>query len=127
MKKIVFLIFGIALLLFSTDAFAQVDRRIGKSQYKRTANKKVDVIEVSIDFLKKELNLDPFQEAAAKTLLLENQEEGNKILAMEISDNEKKDKLQAALNKFDSQIEGILNPSQLKLYETVKEKRKKSK
>ncbi len=127
MKKIVFLIFGIALLLFSADAFAQVDRRIGKSQYKRTANKKVDVIEVSIDFLKKELNLDPFQEAAAKTLLLENQEEGNKILAMEISDNEKKDKLQAALNKFDSQIEGILNPSQLKLYETVKEKRKKSK
>lgn len=127
MKKIVFLIFGIALLLFSTDAFAQVDRRIGKSQYKRTANKKVDVIEVSIDFLKKELNLDPFQEAAAKTLLLENQEEGNKILAMEISDNEKKDKLQAALNKFDSQIEGILNPSQLKLYESVKEKRKKSK
>lgn len=127
MKKIVFLIFGIALLLFSADAFAQVDRRIGKSQYKRTANKKVDVIEVSIDFLKKELNLDPFQEAAAKTLLLENQEEGNKILAMEISDNEKKDKLQAALNKFDSQIEGLLNPSQLKLYESVKEKRKKSK
>lgn len=127
MKKIVFLIFGIALLLFSTDAFAQVDRRIGKSQYKRTANKKVDIIEVSIDFLKKELNLDPFQEAAAKTLLLENQEEGNKILAMEISDNEKKDKLQAALNKFDSQIEGLLNPSQLKLYESVKEKRKKSK
>ena len=71
MKKILFLI----ILSFSFfNSNAQVDRRIGSGQYKNeNQNKKVDLVETSVESLKEKLILDGFQEAIVRNLIKENQ------------------------------------------------------
>jgi hypothetical protein len=121
------LIITVLALFFSLDSSAQVDRRIGNSQYKNNSkNKQHDPIQTSIDFLKKELKLDAFQEAAVKNLLTDNQAERTKILELDAPDREKVDKINLSLDKFDKELESLLNPEQIKLFEIIKEKRKKA-
>lgn len=121
------LIITVLALFFSLDSSAQVDRRIGNSQYKNDSkNKQHDPIQTSIDFLKKELKLDAFQEAAVKNLLTDNQAERTKILELDAPDREKVDKINLSLDKFDKELESLLNPEQIKLFEIIKEKRKKA-
>jgi hypothetical protein len=121
------LVITVMALFFSLDSSAQVDRRIGNSQYKNNSkNKQHDPIQTSIDFLKKELKLDAFQEAAVKNLLTDNQAERTKILELDASDREKVDKINLSLDKFDKELESLLNPEQIKLFEIIKEKRKKA-
>jgi hypothetical protein len=121
------LIITVLALFFSLDSSAQVDRRIGNSQYKNDSkNKQHDPIQTSIDFLKKELKLDAFQEAAVKNLLTDNQAERTKILELDAPDREKVDKINLSLDKFDKELESLLNPEQIKLFEIIKDKRKKA-
>lgn len=60
-----------AILLFSAAASAQVDRRIGRNQYRNPKAKveKKDVVEQTVEYLTKELKLDDFQKAAARTIV----------------------------------------------------------
>lgn len=122
MKKIFLIIF----LLLSMFSFSQMDRRIGRTPNMSTGKKqeKVDPIQVSLDYLKKELNLDTFQEAAVKTFLEENLKEKEYILTLDIADSDKMDKLKTSYDKMDSQIEGLLNAKQKETFAKLKEKQK---
>ena len=60
-------------LISTTAAEAQVDRRVGREQYKpsRRKQEKVDFVVQSTDYLVKELTLDDFQKAAVKNIIEE--------------------------------------------------------
>jgi len=69
MKKLFFFL----LLLFSTQvSFSQMNRQVGRGNPQVNVprnNEKIDPIKSSLDYLKKELTLDTFQEAAIITFL----------------------------------------------------------
>ncbi|MCK6607478.1 MAG: hypothetical protein L6Q46_04130 [Flavobacterium sp.] len=124
MKKIFFLI----LFVFSfINSNAQIDRRIGAGQYSNgDQNKKVDIVESSVELLKKELNLDGFQEAIVRNLIKDNQSKSKEIIETSIySDIEKKNLLTEIGEKFNTEIKKILSPEQLEKYEKFIAKKKK--
>jgi hypothetical protein len=99
-------------------SFSQLDRRIGRSPNMSPPRKeaKVDPVQASLDYLKKELSLDTFQEAAIKTFLEENQKERAYILSIDAVDEVKIDKLRTSNAKMDIQIENILNAKQKEVF-----------
>ncbi len=124
MKKILIL----GMFLFLVNVHAQVDRSIGPSQYRNSKSshkpEKKDPVEVSLAFLKKELNLDSFQEAATKVYLTENLAENEKIIALSLPSEQKKEKYDEAIKAFDEKMIKILNPDQITLFEGLKDKNK---
>jgi hypothetical protein len=123
MKKILILLFA----LFSTFSFAQLDRRVGRSPNMNNNNKnqeKKGPIQISLDYLKKELTLDSFQEAATKTYLEENQKEKEYILTLDIVDNDKIEKLKVSYEKMDAKIDALLNKKQKEAFVKLKSKQK---
>lgn len=124
MKKIFFLI----LISFSfCNSNAQVNRRMETGQYsKGNENKKVDYVESSVEKLKKELNLDGFQEAIVRNLIKDNQSKSKEIIeTSSYSDIEKKNLLTEIGEKFNTEIKKILSPEQLEKYEKFIAKKKK--
>ena len=121
MKKILLFLF-LSLSLFS---FSQMDRRIGRIPQSTSTKKKekIDPIQLSLEYLKKELNLDSFQEAATKIYLEENQKEKEYILTLDIIDNDKVEKLKVSYEKMDAQIDALLNKKQREAFIKLKEKR----
>ena len=126
MKKLFFLLF-----LFSVQvSFSQMNRQVGRNNPPVNVprnNEKVDPIKSSLDYLKKELTLDTFQEAAIKTFLEENQKETELILSMDISNIDKGDRLKISYEKMEKQIEKFLSPKQIDLFKKLKEKQTGSK
>ena len=126
MKKLFFLLF-----LFSVQvSFSQMNRQVGRNNPPVNVprnNEKVDPIKSSLDYLKKELTLDTFQEAAIKTFLEENQKETELILSMDISNIDKSDRLKISYEKMEKQIEKFLSPKQIDLFKKLKEKQTGSK
>ena len=124
MKKIFFLIL-IGFSIFTANA--QVDRRIGAGQYQNgKQNKKVDLIETSVETLKKELTLDGFQEAIVRNLVKENQEKSKEVIeATSYTDSEKRALLTEIGEKFNTEIKKILSKEQLEKYEKFISKKKK--
>ncbi len=124
MKKIFFLIL-IGFSIFTANA--QVDRRIGAGQYQNgKQNKKVDLIETSVETLKKELTLDGFQEAIVRNLVKENQEKSKEVIeATSYTDPEKRALLTEIGEKFNTEIKKILSKEQLEKYEKFISKKKK--
>lgn len=121
MKKYILFI----VVLFSTTFYAQLDRRIGGQQpmnIPREQAKPLDPVEASLQYLKKELSLDAFQEAAIKVLLTDHNKYKNRVLAEDITDSEKVEKLKSKQETLDKQIEAVLNENQVKLFEKIKEK-----
>jgi hypothetical protein len=106
MKKIFFLIL-IGFSFFNSNA--QVNRRMEAGQYsKANENKKVDYVESSVEALKKELNLDGFQEAIVRNLIKDNQAKSKEIVETSIySDIEKKNLLTEIGEKFNIEIKKI--------------------
>lgn len=127
MKKLFFFL----LLLFSTQvSFSQMNRQVGRGNPQVNVprnNEKIDPIKSSLDYLKKELTLDTFQEAAIKTFLEENQKETELILSMDIANVDKGEKLKTSYEKMEKQIEKFLNPKQIDLFKKLKEKQSGSK
>ena len=109
---------------------AQVDRRIGNSQYKNSLpdrkEKKDDPIEKSLNYLDKELKLDVFQKAAIKTLLEDNQDVNSKIMASNISEGEKMLKLDEARENLNQNIAAVLNPKQIENFDRIKDNDRKN-
>lgn len=124
MKKIFFLIL-IGFSFFNSNA--QVDRRIGTGQYKNgNQNKKVDLVETSVESLKEKLNLDGFQEAIVRNLVKDNQAKSKEIIeAVSYSDIEKRNLLTELGEKFNIEIKKILLPEQIEKYEKLISKKKK--
>jgi uncharacterized protein YueI len=126
MKKI----FCILFVLISTISFAQMNRGMGRTPQIPANNKpqkKVDPVKVSTEFLKKELNLDTFQEAAAKIFVEENIKEREYILGLDITQEDRIEKLKVSTEKMNSQIKTILNADQIVLFDKLKDKNSKDK
>lgn len=124
MRKIFFL----TIICFSYfNSNAQVDRRIGAGQYTNTnKGEKTDIIESTIETLKKELNLDGFQEAIVRNLIKENQSKSKEIFeSKDYNDIEKKNLLTELGDKFNIELKKILSDDQNKKYEKLFLKKKK--
>jgi hypothetical protein len=85
---------------------------------------KKDPLQATLEYFKKELSLDSFQEAAIKVYLIENQTSAEKIQNSDISNEEKKIKFEEAVKDFDEKLLKILNPEQIKVFEELKDKNK---
>lgn len=117
-------------LFFVQVSFSQMNRQLGRSNPPVNVprnNEKVDPIKSSLDYLKKELTLDTFQEAAIKTFIEENQKETELIVSMDISNIDKGDRLKISYEKMEKQIEKFLSPKQIDLFKKLKEKQTGSK
>lgn len=102
-----------------------MNRGMGRTPQIPNSNsqKKVDPKEAALNYLKKELNLDTFQEAATKTFIEENMKEREFILGLDISDADKIEKLTISNEKMNSQMKTILNENQKVLLEKLKDKK----
>ena len=122
MKKI----FLISFLLITALSFSQMDRRIGRAPTSNLHKKteKIDPVQASMDYLKKELSLDSFQEAATKTFLEENQKEKDYIMSLDINDNDKIEKLRVSYDKMETQINTLLSAKQKEAFLKIKDKKK---
>jgi len=118
--KIVYLFFAFTLL-FVTDGFSQVDRRIGREQYKRGKREKVDFVEQSVDYYKKELKLDDFQAAAIKEIFEGERDNINSLNQSQgLTKNEIKDKAQGIYDRIDNKIMPLLSEEQQKKYKELR-------
>lgn len=106
-----------------------MNRGMGRTPQIPNSNsqKKVDPKEAALNYLKKELNLDTFQEAATKTFIEENMKEREFIMGLDISDADKIEKLTISNDKMNAQMNTILNENQKVLLEKLKEKNSKDK
>jgi hypothetical protein len=127
LNKIMRYIFLILIFNFSiSNINAQIDRSIGNSQYRTDKqNKKVDVVENSVQLLKEKLKLDGLQEAIIRNLIKENQTKTKEIIEnSKLSDIEKKDLLVEIGEKLNSEIKKVLSKEQYALYEKLINKKK---
>jgi hypothetical protein len=114
----------------SISSYSQVDRRIGRGQYERSPKNsqktKVDFTEQSLEFFRKEIGIDGFQEAIVRNLIKENQAKSKEIIeAVSYSDLEKRNLLTELGEKFNIEIKKILQPEQIEKYEKLISKNKK--
>ena len=115
-------IFLILIFNFSiSNINAQMDRRIGTGQYKNDKqNKKIDIVENSLEFLKEKLKLDGFQEAIIRNLIKENQSKTKEIIEdLKLSDIEKRNLLVEIGEKFNTEIKKVLSKEQNVVYEKL--------
>jgi hypothetical protein len=139
MKKIVLLLLAFGYILPVT---AQMNRGMnnglsrGMNDMISTSNndgkkEKKDPIVATMEYLKKELSLDDFQEAAIKSYLLENISESEKVNATSLNPEEKREKFVQLKNTFDEKTKSILTTDQIALFNNLskesKEKKKKKK
>lgn len=98
-----------------------MDRSVGTGQYKDTRqNKKVDIVEASVESLKEKLNLDGFQEAIVRNLIKENQSKYKEIIdTSTLSNFEKRALLEELGEKFNLEIKKILAPEQVTKYDKL--------
>jgi hypothetical protein len=117
-------IFCYIFLLITSISFAQLSTGSGRSSQMSNSNsqKKVDPVKSSLEYLKKELILDTFQEAATKIFIEENLKERDYILGLDITTEDKVDKLKVSNEKMYSQMKTILNENQKVLLDKLKEK-----
>lgn len=126
----------IILLLLTTflsiSSYSQVDRRIGRGQYERSPKNaqkaKVDFTEQSLEFFRKEIGIDGFQEAVIKNLIEDYQKSSKEIVESQaIEDLEKKEQLGGLNEKFKSKLAEILTSEQFEKYKELMNPKKKKK
>lgn len=114
-------------LLFTTLASAQVDRRIGGGQYRRSApnGKKYDFVEESTEYLAKELKLDDFQKAAVRVVVAD---EKDAVTALnedtEMTKDEKREKVSAMSKRMYNKIMPLLTKEQGEKFTKIEESKK---
>lgn len=104
-----------------------MDRSVGAGQYKdNRQNKKIDIVEASVESLKEKLNLDGFQEAIVRNLIKENQAKSKEIIETSTFSNvEKRAFLGELSEKFNIDMKKILSPEQIIKYDKLISKNKK--
>ena len=124
MKKIIFTFLLIVFGLTKNQISAQVNRQVvPNTQTSPQKYEAPDPVESSMTFLKKELNLDSFQEAAVKIYVKENIEASKKISEQNISYEEKLIQYEQVITVFDEKVIKILNPEQLIKFQELQAKR----
>ena len=124
MKKIIITILLMVVGLPKNQAIAQVNRQVvPNTQTTPQKYEAPDPVESTMTFLKKELKLDSFQEAAIKIYVKENVEASKKISEQNISYEEKLIQYEKVVNVFDEKVIKILNPEQLLIFQELQEKR----
>lgn len=128
MKRKASFILIVFAFLFTTQLSAQVDRRIGTSQYKRDVKKggeKIDFVQQSTDYLAKELTLDDFQKAAVKNII---EEERENIMALNtdksMSSDERREKYAAISGRIYKKVLPLLSKTQAEKYTKMEEAKK---
>jgi len=118
-------LYCILFVFITSISLGQMNRGMGRTPQIPNSNsqKKVDPKEAALNYLKKELNLDTFQEAATKTFIEENIKEREFILGLDISDADKIEKLTISNDKMYTQMNTILNENQKVLLEKLKDKK----
>ena len=124
-----------AFVTFSFTASAQyygngVNRSIGQNarmdhSTKKKTDKKIDYAESTVEYFTKELNLDGLQQAAIKGIINDYKTPMDEIMAMDITDAEKQDKMRAIGDKIDVEILKLLSKEQSEKYLKMKEDRMK--
>lgn len=128
MQKIIFSVLLIISGLSSNMIEAQVNRQVvPNTQTSPQKYEAPDPVETTMTFLKKELTLDSFQEAAIKLYVKENIEASEKISAQNISYDEKMIQYEKIITVFDEKVIKILNPDQLKKFQELQAKRNSKK
>lgn len=115
---------------FSLSTYSQVDRRIGRGQYERTPKNsqknKVDFTEQSLDFFRKDIGIDGFQEAVIKNFIEDYQKSSKEIVDSESIETPEKRELLGILNgKFKEKLSEILTPEQFEKYNQLMKPKKK--
>ena len=130
MKFRAYYIFLALAIFISAASYAQVDRRIGSGQYRRAPKpkdgKSTDFVDQTVEYYTKELKLDDFQQAAIRTIVEEQRDAINELMAAkEITSDERRDRAKAINDKIDAKIVPILSEDQKTKYKTtIQDKRK---
>ena len=136
------LIAALLFLFLADTAFAQygygnpygygsptgLDRSIGRvprpARAKDKEKKEVDMVEVTLKYLDKELNLDDFQEAAIKTVYNEYKPDVIIIGAADEPEAVKKDKMRQLTEEIDVKVMKYLSDEQVEKYKKLIAERK---
>jgi len=129
MKFRAYCIFLALALFVSAASYAQVDRRIGSGQYRRPPKakdgKSTDFVDQTVEYYTKELKLDDFQQAAIRTIIEEQRDAINELMAAkEITTDERRDRAKALNDKIDGKIIPLLSEEQKTKYKAIQDKRK---
>lgn len=145
MKTTLQLAVALLFLFFANNAFAQygnpygyggygtmhqggVDRSIGRvpdaPRAKDKDKKEVDMVEVTVKYLDKELKLDDFQEVAIKTVYNEYKPDVMIIAASDEPIAVKKDKMRLITEEIDAKVIKYLSDEQAEKYKKLVAERK---
>jgi len=131
MQKLIFFLLCLSTLLSFHTVKGQMDRRNGNQNQMQAPppkpSKPADPVVSTINYLKTELELDAFQEAAVSVYVKENFAELEKIVAQNSSNEEKIILSENLNNGLNEKIGILLNPEQLKKFEEIMSKRKNKK
>ena len=114
-------------LVFTSVAEAQVDRRVGREQYRPSRGKKekVDFVEQATEYLVKELTLDDFQKAAIKNIIEEERENITNLNAVQgMTTEERKDRSQIISARIYKKVLPLLSKTQGEKYTKMEEEKK---
>jgi len=114
-------------LVFTTVAEAQVDRRVGREQYRpsRVKKEKVDFVEQATEYLVKELTLDDFQKAAIKNIIEEERQNITNLNAIQgMTTEEKKERSQIISARIYKKVLPLLSKTQGEKYTKMEEEKK---
>jgi len=121
--------------LYSNDAHSQyygnnrnrmMDRSIGDdARVSKKKKEKQDYAESASKYMKQELKLDGLQEAAVKAIINDNKGSIEEVMKMNISNEEKRDKLLVINDNIDKEIIKLLSPEQVEKYAKMKEERER--
>ncbi|MGQ2982616.1 hypothetical protein [Flavobacterium sp.] len=118
----------LALFFVSATTYSQVDRRIGRSQYKRDRNaKNTDFVQQSVDYLTRELKLDDFQKAAVREILEDERDHITELRQSQGKDvtlDERRDKAKAISDRIYNKVIPILSKDQAAIYTKMEESKK---
>lgn len=117
------------IFFMSVSASAQVDRSIGREQYKpakvKKDKKKMDFVERSVDYLTQTLKLDAFQAAAIRDIL---EQERDNITALNtttgITTDQRRDMAVDISNRIYKQVLPLLSKDQAEIYTKMEESKK---
>jgi len=131
MQKLIFSLLCLSTLLSFHTVMGQMDRRNGNQNQMQAPppkpEKPVDPVVSTINYLKTQLELDAFQEAAVNVYVKENFAELEKIVAQNSSNEEKIIRSESLNSGLNEKISILLNPEQLKKFEEIISKRKNNK
>lgn len=104
-----------------------VDRTLTGQMYehkKKPQPDKVDKIEMSVKKLTESLSLDSFQAAVIQQLLEANKTDEDNVVAQDIPNESKIEKIIALREKMNGKIKEILSPEQLEKFDNLGKKKK---